>query len=225
MRPPTSRKRLIILLVCAVVVVGAGLGIGWATLGGNEPAPQCAKTAEVHGKADLDGAVDCLAKVSKWCHDHHPGDESPCMDAVTDDGDDQNIGKYKTAAREAKPAPSATSTMTPLQQAFEKNRKALYDWYSLGIDSIGIEITKMEMKPDGYVYITFNLPSNYKNEGKMIAMYDFSDLHQDDFQTTLKHMTELKGTKGVKTFYLDGKPVTKPHLTSPNEGNDDPFDY
>ncbi|WP_330461408.1 hypothetical protein OIB37_33820 [Streptomyces sp. NBC_00820] len=204
-----SRKRLVILFVCAFVVLG-GI-VTWTAVGGDGGPPACAKTKVVNGRKDLGGAIDCAAKVAKWCHEHHPGDTAPCTNAVAADGDDRNIDKYKNAARDAKPVPPATSTMRPLQQAFEKNRKALYDWYEMGLDPLKIKITKMELKPDDYVYITVNLASGDGHDKGLDAGLDsFNSYHQDDFETTLKHMTELKGIKGIKTFYSDDKPIHAP---------------
>lgn len=205
---PTNRKRLIVLLICAFVVLG-GI-VTWTTLGGDDGPPACAKSKS----ESLDDVINCAAKVSKWCHEHHPGDTAPCARAVTADGDDHNIAKYKNAARAAKAAPSAAATMTPLQQAFEKYRKALYDWYESGLDPIDIKITKMELKPDDYIYVTVNLASDDgHDEGKDAGLDSFNSYHQDDFQTTLKHMTELKDVKGIKTFYSDGKPIKGPDLS------------
>ncbi|WP_030172913.1 hypothetical protein [Streptomyces sp. NRRL S-813] len=79
----------------------------------------------------------------------------------------------------------------------------------------------MELKPDDYIYVTVNLASDDgHDEGKDAGLDSFNSYHQDDFQTTLKHVTDLKDVKGIKTFYSDGKPIKAPHLSSANEGND-----
>ncbi|MFC9291966.1 hypothetical protein [Streptomyces sp. NPDC057052] len=216
MRLSFSRKRLFILLACVFVVAGAGLGIGWAIFSGNDGPPECAKHGDSMSGTTKEGRrqiIECSARVSEWCHSHHPEDPSDCTRTVTNDGDDRNVGKNKNPARDTEAAPSVTLSLTPLQQAFEKNRRALYDWYEMGLEPIDIKITKMELKPDDHVYITVNLASDDGHgEGKDAALSTFNSYHQEDFQTTLKHMTELKQVKGIKTFYSDGKPIHAPDL-------------
>ncbi|MEU9470209.1 hypothetical protein AB0D78_27065 [Streptomyces avermitilis] len=214
----TSRKRLITFLVCAFVVLGAVLGVvGWATLGGYDGPPECAKHLKAMSgtsEAGRNEIIDCTYKVAQWCHEHHPDDTPACTKAISTDGDDRNVGKRSIAARHATVAPSAKSTLSPLQQAFEKDRKALYDWYESGLDPLDINIVKMELKPDGYVYITVDVPSsNHDHDAGLDA---FNSYHQDDFQTTLKHMTELRDIKGIKTLYNDGKPIQAPDLSVNN---------
>ncbi|MEV0493232.1 hypothetical protein [Streptomyces atratus] len=207
-----GRKRLVIFFVCVVVVL-AGI-VGWATVGGDDGPPGCARAMAEESRADLEEVVDCSARVAEWCHEQHPEDTSGCTKAVVDDGDDRNVGKNPKPARDATAAPSDKSTLSPMQQAFEDNRRALYDWYEMGLDPLGISITKMELKSDGYVYITTDQPSTDHDHDA--GLDSFSSYHQDDFETTLKHMIELKGVKGIKTFYSDGKAIQPPDLSSVN---------
>ncbi|MEV5546450.1 hypothetical protein AB0L35_09930 [Streptomyces sp. NPDC052309] len=171
-------KRLVIFFVCVVVVL-TGI-VGWVTVGGDDGPPECAGAMAKDSQAGLEEVVDCSAKVAEWCHEQHPEDTSGCTKAVVDDGDDRNVGKNPKPARDATAAPSDKSTLSPMQQAFEDNRRALYDWYAMGLDPLEISITKMELKSDGYVHITTDQPStDHDHDAGLDA---FNSYHQDDFE-------------------------------------------
>ncbi|MFF2363765.1 hypothetical protein ACFVU0_13745 [Streptomyces sp. NPDC058122] len=89
-----GRKRVTIVFVCVIVVLGV---IGWVNSGSfDDGPPACAmEYRDEHGAgpALMNKLVECGDAIDEWCAKSHPQDPDGCSNDVLIDGDARNVGK------------------------------------------------------------------------------------------------------------------------------------